>query len=543
MVVIKGEINYLKRVLGTNYIEKLDPFSNVIGYTYESTDDEIKLEFNPDRPDLFSFFALKNAMKCYYDHKYWAGSRFKDSAMAMEIKKSVLKIRPFVFAFVAMGDEISDRLDHLIEYQETVHSVIGKNRKKVSIGIHDLDNISPPFTYDAIDPDKISFETYDSLVKGSARAILRTHPKGIEFSHLLGDLMKVPIILDSENDVMSMPPIINGIKSKITENSKRFFVDITGTDLISTRNSFYLLAYEMMNLGYRIEIVNVPLRKELDTLKEFDGRKIRLVNADVERILGFEMEDTKSIGYLRRMGYRAEPANSGIEVYVPGNRVDVMGAVDVMEDLGKSIGFTQIPELELHLPMAGKPYSRNEAVQIVKEVLVGVGYQEIRSFVVTSQSFYKDLEYVGGLNVKNPKSLDYSIIRDRIYLNGLEFFRRNKRRPLPQKIFEIGEVVEQGLQRTKLCMMIHDPKTSYSSIKQATDYLLNRTLGKQPVVRESDVEGIIPGRGGYLVVDGRDIGIIGEIHPSLLVKFDLQNPVVMVEFSLDNLSFEGMYSY
>ena len=64
----------------------------------------------------------------------------------------------------------------------------------------------------------------------SISEILNKHPKGIEYAHLMKDTDFFPIILDSEDNVISFPPIINGEQTTVTTETKDFFIDVTGWD-------------------------------------------------------------------------------------------------------------------------------------------------------------------------------------------------------------------------------------------------------------------------------------------------------------------------
>jgi hypothetical protein len=83
----------------------------------------------------------------------------------------------------------------------------------VAVGIHNLDRIVPPITYRSENINSKTFETYDAMVKGTARKILEEHPKGQEYSNLVPPGNKAVFMEDSEGTVLSMPPVINGRKN------------------------------------------------------------------------------------------------------------------------------------------------------------------------------------------------------------------------------------------------------------------------------------------------------------------------------------------
>ncbi|MGC8608992.1 MAG: phenylalanine--tRNA ligase subunit beta, partial [Thermoplasmata archaeon] len=466
MVVIKSKPETLKSKFSDGDIRYLEAFSHVIGYSIEY-DNEIKIEFNPDRPDLFSFPSLIRAIKSYYDRDFVLRSLLEKDNTDIYIEKEALYIRPYFYSFSAIGSQIGKFLPDLIDFQEKIHEVVGKNRSKVSIGIHDLENINPPFHYKVACTDLI-FETYDGF-RGKVSEILKKHSKGIEFSHLLGNNDKVTLITDSNDDVLSMPPIINGSKSKLSENTKKFFIDLTGTDSKSVIDAFYLLKNFFESLNYRIYLnrINGIADNFEDKLLAHNWRKIRISRSEVKKISGSEMNIEDMIISLRRMGYVAEPSENGIIVYVPGQRVDVMGPVDVVEDIIKAVGLENIQEQELPIGLSGVPSKNADFLEHSRDVMIGLGYQEVMSFVL-SERIYED-EYSGGVKLENPKSDDFSVIRDRLFPNLIMLLKSNKNRPLPQKIFEIGETIENAVQHTKLCAMLSNNRATYSDIRGILD--------------------------------------------------------------------------
>ena len=243
MVVIKETASNLTDTYGDNFIPRVQKFSTVIGYSVELEDGELKVEFNPDRPDLFSFVSLKAAIETYDGRKSWTPLKFSDKEIGFKIEPAVRDLRPFALAFHCQGPVIGRNFRDLIDFQERIHQSIGKNRSKVSIGIHDLKNVKVPIIYKAVNVEDVKFTTYDNLVSGTALDILNKHPKGIEYRDLIRAKTRVPIIEDANHSVLSMPPVVNGNISTVSENTSDFFIDITGTDPKTLRDAFYLLAY------------------------------------------------------------------------------------------------------------------------------------------------------------------------------------------------------------------------------------------------------------------------------------------------------------
>ncbi len=527
MVVIKENKENLIREIGMNYYSKLGDFAGVIGYSIEEENDEVKLEFNPDRPDLFSFYALKCNMKIFYDGNYRIKPPLEKSGGLLMADNSVKPERPYVMSFVARGKPLGNYYSHIIDYQEKLHETIGKSRKKMAIGIHDLDNISPPFLFTMRNKKTLEFTTYDNF-HGTAAEILDRHDKGKQFRELISSDEMVPVILDSDGDVMSMPPIINGQKSRIGNNTSKLFFDITGTDYNAVLSALFLFAYEMSYIGYEVLIPGSDRN-----VINYDWRKISLTHKEIKKLMGLEPENTVIL--LRKMGYRCEVSSSGYMVHVPGNRIDVMGPVDIIEDIAKAYGYDRIPLKVLNTAGTGVPYAPNEDENIIKGILASINYQEVRSFILNSEEFYRNTGYSGDITITNPKSLDYSVIRDKLYPGVINLLAINKRRKLPLKIFEIGQVIVSGNQENHLCVLYNNSKAAYSDIYAVLEYLLARTANVNSKVLQGNYKEIIPGRGGDIISGVSKLGIIGEMNPAILEDFGIQNPVAFMEINLDTL--------
>ncbi|BAB59747.1 tRNA synthetase Pheb [Thermoplasma volcanium GSS1] len=532
MVVVRRLRQSLVDEYGKEIYSLLKSFADVIGYSFED-EEEIKIEFNPDRPDLFSIPTLVGAAKIFYYNEPIVRSLFQASEIEVAISEGVSFIRPYFAGFVAEGPSIGSKLDDLIDYQEIIHQTVGKERKKVSIGIHDLDKTEPPFRYTTI--SKLErMKTYDSF-EGTIEDVLQKHPKGMAYSSLLPDSRRVPAILDKNGGILSVPPIVNGIMTKIEPETRKFFVDITGMDSNSVKYAFYLLANFFQSSKYRISLPKIkgsygPSKKEI---LDFNFRPYRLNLKYVSRYLGDKVSEENVILNLRKMGYVAEPGYPEVMVYVPGFRVDVMGLVDIIEDFIKSYGIENVREQYVSPGTIGSPNIFNEIKEKIRDVVVGLGFQEVMTFVLTGKYYQEDFQ--GEVRIENPKSEDYSVIRDRLYLNLLDLLARNKKHPLPQRIFEIGDVIVHGKQETHLCVMVEDNRSGVSTSKSILTSFLKRFSDHESKISGKKIYGCIEGRSGEIFLSGKSIGVIGEVHPSTLENFGLVNPISFFEINIQEL--------
>lgn len=159
-----------------------------LGFDLEEIgEDYVKVEFNPNRVDLCSYAGVARAFKGL---RGWETGmpryELKDGRTMLKITCAVSKVRPFMLAAIVRDIKFDeDSILDLMEMQEDLHWGIGRDRKKASIGVHNLDVVSPPFTFTAVEPDKATFVPLDSLEKMSLKEILEKHLKGIAYRHLV----------------------------------------------------------------------------------------------------------------------------------------------------------------------------------------------------------------------------------------------------------------------------------------------------------------------------------------------------------------------
>ena len=139
---------------GTDIAEILDRIE-LIGAVVERRDvDAFDLEVFPDRPDLFSVEGMARAMRAFMGLK--PGLATYDVAPAkveLRVDPTVLPVRPVIACAVVRNIVFDDdSIVSLMDFQEKLHLTVGRKRKKVSIGVHDMRDLVSPYSYLGADP-------------------------------------------------------------------------------------------------------------------------------------------------------------------------------------------------------------------------------------------------------------------------------------------------------------------------------------------------------------------------------------------------------
>ena len=122
-------------------------------------DEEIKVEFFPNRPDNLSVEGVARSFKGFIGQEVGLPDyKVVPSHEEVIVESEVAAIRPYIaFAKIDNVDFTGDKLKYIMDFQENLHWVIGRDRKKVAIGIHNADVVNAPFKYIATPKDENAF--------------------------------------------------------------------------------------------------------------------------------------------------------------------------------------------------------------------------------------------------------------------------------------------------------------------------------------------------------------------------------------------------
>ena len=276
----------------------------LMGTDIDNCNDEIlDIEIFPDRPDLLSAETLFHGMMPFL-HDAPANPRLliKSGITRMTVSPDLREIRPVILGAIVRGLEIDDDIiKRLMEHQEKLHFALGRGRKRASIGVHDLSKLSPPFRVEAVTRNH-SFQPLAMDKSMTIDEILLKHPKGIDYAHLLEGFDRVPIILDSNDDVLSFPPVINGDHTTVTTETKDLFIDVTGIDQRACESALMLICLQLHIMGGKIESVRVKTCEGKDWILDGTPKTHKVKRSLVENILGYSFKDQEIKESIRRMG-------------------------------------------------------------------------------------------------------------------------------------------------------------------------------------------------------------------------------------------------
>ncbi len=552
MPVVKLSLEKMSSLLGRHItIEQLEEAIPWIGVEIEEKgEDWIKIEYNPNRPDFSSQVGIARALKGLQEIEIGLPKYdVTKGTVSLIVEQSVKNVRPYIVGAVCRDIQLSDSdIEELMAAQEDIHWAIGRDRRKASIGLHNLDTVTPPFKYKAVDPKSLKFTPLGGDRELSLDEILSTHPKGIAYKHLVEGFPKFPIIVDKNTQVLSFPPIINGTATQITETTRNLFIDVTGTSLNSINNALNLIVTQLADMGGKIESITVAESEKKNVTPILKPKELSLSSAYVNKILGLRLSQDEIALSLRKARFDVRKSNEDkLSVLVPPFRVDFLHQVDLAEEVAIGYGYFRIKPILPSSLTIGRTNISRRLESLSRRLMIGLGYQEVINFTLTNETeHYQYMRTTGTPLVKllNPVSSEYTILRESLLPGLVRTLRTNKHEKLPQRVFEVGDVIcsdsgsETGVGQELHCsaVTIH-PTANFAEIKSVFLAFMGG-FGKnanQTSFSQIEHPSFIRGRAAESFIRGKRIAILGELHPEVITNFELEYPVAAFEFNAESL--------
>lgn len=436
----------------------------------------------------------------------------------------------------------------LINSQEKLCWNFGRKRSTIAMGVYRADLMEFPVHYKAADPDQTRFIPLDYSWEMSLREILKEHPKGIEFGGIVAGFDRFPYLEDARGQTLSFPPIINSAHlGAVQVGDSNHFIELTGPDLDCLLVACSIVACDFADLGFEILPVRVeypyhtPWGRKLVTPYYFQ-KPVSLEVSEASRLLGERISPEEAEACIRRMGNPVTRAGGTVTVSPPPYRNDFLHPVDVIEEIMIGRGMDSFEPVWPEEFTVGRLSDMEHFSREVREILVGLGYQEmIYSYLGSRRDFVERMNVNGEevIEIANPMSESYQLLRSSQLPNLLASESISSNAAYPHRIFEVGKVAYLDAEanygsRTVTCLtfLVSDREASFNDVKShlsAVFYFLSR---------EFTLEGVedprfVPGRVAAVTCRGTRIGLMGEVHPAVLENWGIQYPTAAVEIELD----------
>jgi phenylalanyl-tRNA synthetase beta chain len=284
---------------------------------------------------------------------------------------------------------------------------------------------------------------------------------------------------------------------------------------------------------------------------------ILISTEEVKRLAGLEVGIDEIVRVLTSLGLEYQRTNvpSQASVFTPYWRSDINCAADLVEEVVRIIGYDKIPVTRLSSTLpAQEPSPRLKLRERIQEIMVGLGYQEVLTYSLTSLEKLQKLSLGLGaelLKVANPMTREQEYLRPNLRAGLLTALANNQKVESGSiRLFEIGKVFlprgdELPEEREMFCALLSGSKSSLSwrGEKGELDFFdgkgvaenLLRGLGLTAEFKPGSDQNLSPAESAEIISDGDRIGVLGVLHPKVTQAFELSGTVCLIEIDIEKL--------
>ena len=538
MPVVALETGRFSQLVGADKKKILDRLP-YIGLDIESVEtDRIRVEYSPNRPDFGTDYGIAKALRGLLGLELGL-KRYEvhPSKIVVSVDPELSSVRPFIACATADGLDFDDEdIRQLISLQEDLHNGLGRRRKMVAIGLHDISLLVPPMRYRAADPS-FKFLPLGESNPMQLDQILAETDTGKAFGGILAGKNRLPILEDSKGTVLSFPPIVNGSATRLTTNTKSMFIDVTSMEMPTGDDVLAILATTLADMGGKIGSVKVSYHGASRDTPDLTPSQVSLDTRLISRVTGLQLSDKQILDCLRKSRLDV----SGQSVLIPRYRVDILHPVDIAEEVALGYG---IDAIQPEYPPSKEPGSLNrlnQGLDRISESVAMAGFIETMNFdLVDTVSLYARFSRSSDsrIEVENPKTIEHSVLRDSLLPSLMAVLSRNVQATYPQRIYEVGRVfLRDGakvVETPHLSALTAHSSASFSEAKMYLEALALVHLGGPIQTRPAAHWAFAEGRSAEVLVKDRSIGYMGEVSLSALAGFGIDVPVSGYEIDLSS---------
>lgn len=278
-------------------------------------------------------------------------------------------------------------------------------------------------------------------------------------------------------------------------------------------------------------------------------------------LLGVNLNDDEVMEGFRRLGMDITESVRGSVVTIapPSFRKDINTETDLVEEAARLFGYDKIPATVPFATLKRAKKGRFDDVRTrINHVLVTAGfYEAINYCFVPDDLFTLTGEAARGVRIRNPLSEEQSVMRGSIVPSLLSNLKANLARQNEEvRLFEVGPVFSDRSESWKVAGLIYgrrygtpwntpkdesdffDIKGVVESVIGASDNGLSNAKFEKLDVKDYNII-LHPARSASTYMNGKLVGVLGEVHPDCLERFDLPRPAYVFELDMEALSCPG----
>ncbi|TMB67022.1 MAG: phenylalanine--tRNA ligase subunit beta [Chloroflexi bacterium] len=545
-----------------------EPLASVLGETV------FDLDLTPNRPDLLSVLGVAREVGAL------SGSKVRDPSVVYEATGERIKGR--VQVDVLDRDLCPRYVAALIEDLKMDESPLWMQQRLIAAGMRPINNVVDITNYVMLETGQ-PLHAFDYARLKERRIVVRRARPGERLNLLDGterELSPEMLVIADAEDAVGVAGVIGGAESEVTEETRAVLLESANFSATSIRRTRQALKVETdasrrFEKGLSVHLPLIASQRAVKLMVEVCGGRaaqglidvtaikpkdirVTLTQERLERVLGVELPSGEVRRVLEGLGFgcRWVPPDRFI-VRVPYWRTDVSIADDVVEEVARIVGYDELPTTQLRgeIPAVQRQPIR-ELRERVRQALAVSGLREVITYSLTDLPTLQkvlppeELATTPPLRVANPMSREFEYARTTLRGSILQTLTKHIRVSGGRliSVFETGRVYlrndndlphEVETVCAALCGRKPDrwgqPTGGPAGFFEAKAHLehLLADLRVAAEYREAVEHPYLPGRTAKVAIDGRRVGLLGELHPSVAASFEIKQDVAMFEVDLE----------
>jgi phenylalanyl-tRNA synthetase beta chain len=416
---------------------------------------------------------------------------------------------------------------------------------------------------------------FDNIVNedGSVNIMIRNAKESEKLVLLDGkemELHKDDLLIANEKKILALAGIKGGLDSGIYPSTTKIVLEAAnfkGFNIRKTRQRHGLSTEAQIRFEKSIspQLAEFAATRAIELLKEIAGAKVvafsdanfaqeqekreRLHFDYAKGLLGAEVENKKMHEIISNLGFKIEnKTDEGFEAVIPFWRLDIEGQADLVEEIGRIVGYGNIensPILE-DIAFANTNKLRKFEWKLISK-MNGLGFDEVRLYSFYSEKEAHDCNIIKKhFEIENPLSEELSLMRISLIPNLLKSMGENAKHLADFSIFELGREYHQGeegqQEKKKIAGACFDASKKDIELFYFLKGKLQSLFGN---ISDEKIEFLVPSewengifhktRTAEIFAGGEKIGIVGQVNKVVAKKFGTKKPVIVFEFDVEKL--------
>jgi len=382
------------------------------------------------------------------------------------------------------------------------------------------------------------------------------------------ELTKDMLVITDSKKPIAIAGVMGGAEKEVKDTTKNIILESANFNSLSIRQTAAKLGLRSEssdrfgygldpNLASQAQDRAAYLMQELAQGKVVSGMidiypkkvkpwKVKVNLGWLDKFLGVSVSKNKVLQILKSLQFGVKQKGRELEVNIPTFRLDLTIPEDVAEEMARLYGYSKIEEQSPRGKL--EPVPKNDQLyweNFIKDALSGAGFTEVYNYSFSGE---KDLKILGKgakdvLELVNPLNIELKYMRPSLVPGILQNVLSNLRNFDQFKIFELARVYipkregELPKEERRISGAMVSQQLFYEA-KGVVELLLNKLgISEKAVSFKLKAEGWIwhPGRTAEIRIDKEIIGVLGEIHPKILARLDIESKVAMFDLDFDKI--------